>query len=253
MSEWLRPSLDRYDRKARLRPALLSALPLVTSCVLLVPELGAIWGLVGVAVVYSGGATLLIQIGRDLGRALEERLYRLWGGKPSMAMLRYRDNRLSELTKDRYRSFLSSAVPGLELASRLDEEADPELADAGYDSASCWLLEQTRDPEKFGLLLGENINYGFRRNLLALKPIALGIDVAAGVFVIGMAVASWTGEVGSTASALSPEWWTGAVIVAAHSLVFLSYIRVDWVGRAAETYAQRLLGACDALERSMPE
>jgi len=198
MSEWLRPVLDPYDRKARLRPALLSGLPLVASAVLLVPEFGTVWGWVGVTVVFSGGATLLIQIGRDMGRALEGGLYRQWGGKPSMAMLRYRDNRLSELTKDRYRSFLNSAVPGMELASRADEESDPELADAGYDTASSWLLEQTRDAGEFGLLLTENMNYGFRRNLLALKPVALGIDVVAAVFVLRMAATSWTGEVGST-------------------------------------------------------
>ncbi len=186
-----------------------------------------------------------------MGRALEGGLYRQWGGKPSMAMLRYRDNRLSELTKDRYRSFLSSAVPGMELASRADEESDPELADAGYDTASSWLLEQTRDAGEFGLLLTENMNYGFRRNLLALKPVALGIDVVAAVFVLSMAATSWTGEVGSTMYALSLEWWTSAVVIAAHSLVFLSYVRGEWVRRAAETYAGRLLGACDALERSM--
>lgn len=217
----------------------------------MVPELGATWGLVGAAVVYSGCATLLTQMSRDLGRALEERLYCLWDGKPSMAMLRYRDSRLPELTKDRYRSFLSSAVPGLVLASRVEEEANPELADAGYDSASSWLLEQTRDPNKFGLLLAENMNFGFRRNLLALKPIALGIDVVAVVLIIGMVVASWTGEIESTVSALSLEWSAGAVVVVGHALVFLGYIRVDWVRRAADTYARRLLGSCDALEKSM--
>ena len=164
-------------------------------------------------------------------------------------MLRYRDGRLPELTKDRYRSYLSLSVPGLVLASRVEEEADPELADAGYDSAGRWLLEQTRDPEKFGLLLAENINYGFRRNLLALKPIALGLDVVAVALIVGMAGASWTGEVGSTVSALSLGWWTGVVIVLGHSLLYLRYIRADWVLTAAETYAQRLLGACDALDR----
>ena len=56
---------------------------------------------------------LLIQIARDLGKALEERLYQSWGGKPSAAMLRHTDCRLPRPTKDRYRSFLSSVVPGL--------------------------------------------------------------------------------------------------------------------------------------------
>ena len=85
MSDLLKPVLDRYERKARLRPALLCGLPLVASVVLLIPKLGAIWGSIGAVVVYCGGSMLLIQIGRDLGKALEERLYQSWGGKPSAA------------------------------------------------------------------------------------------------------------------------------------------------------------------------
>ena len=248
MSDWLKPVLDRYDRKARLTPALLCGLPLVASVVLLIPELGAIWGSIGVVVVYCGGSILLIQIGRDLGRALERRLYQSWDGKPSTAMLRHTDSRLPKPTKDRYRSFLSGAVPGLALASPQEEEANPEQADAGYDSANRWLLEHTRDHARFDLLYTENMNYGFRRNLLALKPISLGLDAVALILVIGMAVAPWTGQFATTIQALSPESWASVVITAAHTLLFVAYIRADWVQMAAETYAQQLLAACDSLE-----
>ena len=251
MSDWLKPVLDRYDRKARLRPALLCGLPLLASVVLLIPEIGAIWGSIGVVVVYCGGSILLIQIGRDLGKALEGRLYQSWGGKPSAAMLRHTDSRLPKPTKDRYRNFLGSAVPGLALASPHEEEANPEHADAGYDSANRWLLEHTRDHARFALLFTENMNYGFRRNLLALKPIAFGIDAIALMLVIGMAVASWRGDSASTIQALSPEWGASLVITAGHTLLFVAHIRVDWVRMAAETYAQQLLAACDSLESAI--
>ena len=248
MSDWLKPVLDRYDRKARLRPALLCGLPLVVSVVLLVPKLGELWGLIGGVVVYCGGSILLIQLGRDLGKALEKRLYQSWGGKPSAAMLRHNDCRLPKPIKDRYRNFLSSAVSGLALASPQEEEANLEQADAGYDSANRWLLEQTRDHARFDLLFTENMNYGFRRNLLALKPIALGMNAIALMLVIGMAVVSWTGQISSTIPALSLEWWASAAIAAGHTLLFVAYIRADWVRMAADTYAQQLLGACDSLE-----
>ncbi len=248
MSDWLTPVLDQYDRKARLRPALLCGFPLIASVVLLIPEFGAIWGSIGVVIVYCGGSILLTQIGRNLGKALENRLYQSWGGKPSAAMLRHTDSRLAKPTTDRYRSFLSSAVPGLTLASRQDEEKNPEQADAGYESANRWLLEHTRDHARFNLLFAENMNYGFRRSLLVLKPVALGIDSVALMLVIGMAVASWTGQIVSTLPALSPEWWASVVITAGHTLLFVAYIRADWVRMAAETYAQQLLAACDSLE-----
>ena len=251
MSDWLKPVLDLYDRRARLRPALLCSLPLVVLVVLLIPEFGTIWGLISGVVVYCGGFVLLIQIGRDLGKALEERLYQSWGGKPSAAMLRHNDRRLSKPTKDRYRSFLSSAIPGLALASPQEEEANPAQADAGYESANRWLLEHTRDHARFGLLFTENMNYGFRRNLLGLKPIALGLDAIALMLVIGVAVASWKGEFAGTIQDLSLEWWASAVITAIHTLLFAAYIRDDWVRMAAETYAQQLLAACDSLEGAM--
>ena len=217
----------------------------------LIPELGAILGSIGALVVYCGGAVLLVQIGRDLGRSLEGRLYQSWGGKPSAAMLRHADSRLPKPTKDRYRSFLSRAVPGLSLASPQEEDARPEQADAGYDSANRWLLEHTRDHERFDLLFTENMNYGFRRNLLALKPIALVIGTLALILVIGTAVASWTGEFASTLLALSLEWWASVVITIGHILLFVLYIRADWVRITAETYAQQLLAACDSLDSAI--
>ena len=163
-------------------------------------------------------------------------------------MLRHSDSRLPKQTRDRYRSFLGSAVPALALASPQEEEANPEQADAGYDSANRWLLEHTRDHARFDLLFKENMNYGFRRSLLALKPIALGIDAVALMLVIGMAVPSWTGQFYRTIPTLSPEWWASVVITVGHTLLFVAYIRPDWVRMAAETYAQQLLAACDSLE-----
>ena len=191
---------------------------------------------------------LLVQVSRDLGRKLQERLYQSWGGKPSVAMLRHNDSRLLQPTKERYRNFLSNSIPGLTLASPQDEEANPELADVGYETANRWLLQQVDDHARFNLLFIENMNYGFRRNLLALKPIALGMNAIASLLVIVMAVASWTGQFPSTISSLSPEWWVSLAITFGHVLLFLLYIRPNWVRTAANTYGQQLLAACDSLE-----
>jgi hypothetical protein len=63
----------------------------------------------------------------------------------------------------------------------------PERADEMYQSATDWLLANTRDTQKFGLLFEENMNYGFRRNFWALKPLALCIDAAAIIAIGGHA------------------------------------------------------------------
>ena len=179
MLDWLKFVVDPYDRRARLGPVLWCGVPLFASGLLLVPGLGTVWGVLGSVVVYCGGAMLLIQIGRGRGKALEPVLFGLWGGQPSTAMLRHRDGRLNKATKERYRAFLERAVPGLTLASPAEERRDPKAADEAYDSANSWLLERTRNHVQFALLFTENMSYGFRRNLWALKPWALGVAVLA--------------------------------------------------------------------------
>ena len=137
------------------------------------------------------------------------------------------------------------------MASPQEEEENPEQADSGYESANRWLLERTRGKPQFDLLFTENMNYGYRRNLLGLKPVALAIDAVALVLIFGMAVTSWTGQLATTIQALSPEWWVSLIVALGHMLVFALYIQPDWVRTAAETYAHQLLSACDSLNQPL--
>ena len=143
--------------------------------------------------------------------------------------------------------FLCGTVPGLVMLSGDDELNDPEEADARLESANRWLLAQTTDHARFGLLFSENVNYGYRRNLLGMKPIALVLDTCALVAVTAMGVARWTGDVGSTMQSLEPEWWASLLIAVVHAVVFIGIVRSDWVRASAETYAGQLLAACDSL------
>ena len=246
--DMLNSLFDPYDRKARLAPALLCALPLFVSLLLLVPEVGALWGAVGGLVLYCGGAKFLTQVGRDRGKVLEPTLYASWGGKPSVAMLRHSDSRLNAPTKNRYRAFLQRAVPGLALASPEDEKLSPDTAEDGYESANSWLLAQTRDRERFGLLFAENINYGFRRNVWALKPWAFALEVIALVVVALVAFESWTEELSTQIPALGLDLWASLVFILVHVSFFAINIRAAWVRIAADAYAQQLLEACDVLD-----
>ena len=248
MSDIWNSILDPYDRIARLGPALLCGLPLLVSLVLLIPGIGAVWAALGGIVLYGGGATFLVQIGRHRGKALEPELFRSWGGKPSVAMLRHTDSRLNAPVKRRYRAFLERAVPELQLASPEDEESCRRIADEGYEGASAWLLTQTRDQKRFALLFRENINYGFRRNLWALRPWAFGLEALAIAIVGGVAFDSWTENLSATIQTLSTEWWVSLILTVVHGSCFTLMVRKTWVRLAAEAYALQLLAACDMLE-----
>ena len=248
MPDFLALVFNPYDRVARLQPALLAALPLLVSIVLLIPEFGLIWAASGGLVLYCGGTTFLTQAGRDRGKCMEPALFQSWGGKPSTAMLRHSDTRLVGATKERYRNFLASVVPGLTLASEDQERRCPEQAEDAYESAIDWLLAQTRDRGRFELLFRENINYGFRRNIWALKSCAF---VMAGIAVATIAVLvfnNWTGEPIVVVESVGMQIWASLVLALTHIFFFAFKVRKKWVRVAAEAYARRLLAACDALD-----
>lgn len=247
MSDFLTALFDPYDRKARIQPALLSVVPVFVVCLLLIPELGPIWTTVGGVILYCGSVMLLAQLGRDRGKRLEPMLFDSWDGKPSVAMLRHRDTRLAQPTKERYRAFLTANISGLELASPQVEQQSPTLADDGYSSVTSWLLTQTRDGPQFRLIFKENINYGFRRNIWALRPWAFGADLVAITFLLLVEADAWTGEIASTLRAVGSPAWTCLAVILAHGLLFSFRIRRDWVKVAAEAYAFQLLAACDTM------
>ena len=247
MSNFLALLFDPYDRKARVQPALLTVVPILVVCLLLIPQLSIMWATVGGVLLSCGSITLLAQVGRDRGKELEPMIFAAWGGKPSVAMLRHRDTRLAKPTKDRYRAFLTANISGLELASPEVEQQSPAQADDGYESSTAWLLAQTRDRARFRLIFQENINYGFRRNTWALRPWALAVDLIAIVLVLLLESDAWSGEIGTAIQAVSEPAWMCLAVTLIHGLLFCFLVRPNWVKVAAEAYAYQLLGACDTI------
>ena len=240
-------SLDAYDRKARLQPALWTALSVLVAALLLLPSETMAWRLLLGFLTYAGGATVLVQHVRNRGKSVEPALFDLWDGKPSVAMLRHRDSRLNTAAKLRYHAFLQSRIPGLKFPSQADEQSCPREADETYESAGVWLRAQTRDSSRFPMVFQENVNYGFRRNLWAMRPTALGIDVLTFLLFALYAASVWQGSMHATLARLSPEVIACAALVGGHALVCLFGIRPNAVRVVAEEYARQLLSACDVL------
>lgn len=110
---------------------------------------------------------------RQRGRAVEKRMTAKEGGLPTTCWLRHRDTNVDPVTKARYHAFLAKNVPGLQVPSQSHEQQRPTMADDIHRSAVKWLLENRRDTTKYALVLEENVQYGFRRNMLGGKWIAI--------------------------------------------------------------------------------
>ena len=130
-----------------------------------------------------------------------------------------------------------AALPTLE-----QEKTKPADADATYSTCGDYLLSRTRDKERFQLLFQENVNYGFRRNLWAMKPVGVTICVLALValaFIMrmetGAGTVPWFANLSAIALvALLLTWW-------------IIRITPSWVKIVADAYALRLLGSIDEL------
>ncbi|WP_426436042.1 hypothetical protein [Bradyrhizobium genosp. P] len=228
------PKFDKYTLFARLFPAVIAAAPALALAWVVVTsgtEIRLVHGIAGTAL-----AVLLLAFAdaaRRRGKAIEPRLIEAMGGLPSITMLRHRDAAFDAATKLRMHAFLAAKIS--EAAPTPAQEAqDPEAADAFYKRAGDWLRENTRNQKKFDILFNENISYGYRRNLYALKWIALVVNVLIVAGCIGQYVFHWPAKA-------DPELTPVFVIAFLHACYLLVFSTRAAVTEAACTYARQLL------------
>lgn len=228
--------LDAYTRVARITPGLIAAAPAL--CVAGVGGLTDDPGIRALAVLSAALAVVLAVVVRSAGRRLESALWASWGGSPTVRRLRWRGAGQTDTVERlhaRMNELLSERLP-----DRDEEASDPERADRRYEEAIAVLRERTRDEARFRLVAKENADYGFRRNSLGIRLVALWIA----------AIATGTSLV--AAFVRGDEWgrWGIATIVGVAALFYWSRIVTpNWVREAAELYSDRLLEAVDTLRR----
>jgi len=222
---------DPYERKARIYPALLCLLPIAVAVSIKLPELyTSLSGLVALVVAF-GGLHLLAQIARDGGKRLEQGLFDSWGGMPSVNIFRHRDGIIPTPEKKALHQLLSNKTKVEAPTFKLESE-HPEDADEIYRSWSNYLRNHSRDTTKYSLLFKENINYGFRRNILGMKNIygLFGV-IALCVFFIP-SLPSF--EVNNTDFIMM-------IVISLYTLWFMFFVQTDWVKTPSDEYAKRLI------------
>jgi hypothetical protein len=143
--------------------------------------------------------------------------------------------RQNAVIRDRRRKRLEEVIEA-KLPNLTKERLNPRAADDEYHAAVRQLIVLVRAKSgSFPRIQDENISYGFRRNLYALKPIALCVLAATGVICVASLVTR------------GPHWPVAlsVTMTLTLALVWLFAVKPEWVRQAGDTYAERLFEALD--------
>jgi hypothetical protein len=232
--------IDLYTWRARIAPAVLASLPLLSLGVLVLPLLkdgDKLWSLASVAV-----TTFAALAARRAGNRIQPSLIEAWSGWPTTVRLQYRSATSPQEIARRHGHMHRILGADLDLPDADHERADLAGADRIYADAMKRIVPLVRGNPEFRLLNVENRNFGYARNLLGLRPFGLGC--AALSLVISAAVA---GVLVFTHSAV---YATGLLLPALVSLVALALwtqVDADYVRPSAEAYADRVVEALEGL------
>lgn len=236
-------NFDAYTWRARIIPVFVVIFPLAVAVSLWAPGLALIGRLAGMLLVPFGVAMLMSQIGRDLGKRREPRLWGKWGGAPTTQLLRHGNDKANPVIRERYHKRLAALQPDLTLPTAEEEAGDAARADHAYEACVRYLITRTRDRKRFPLLFGENVNYGFRRNLWGMKPFGALFSLA-GLAACGLYLRLYW----ESFRLVSAEGAAGAAINLALILFWLFWVTPSWVRIAGDAYAERLLETCEELQ-----
>lgn len=239
--------MDTYTRRARLYPIYLLFLPVALPGVALGWEPASSWvRLAGLAVV-SGLPLLAAQSGRWAGKRKEPALFAAWGGPPTTTLLRHRSSG-NPIALARRHDLIGRST-GIRLPSAAEEAADPQSADAVYETAVAALRERTRSRDEFPLVFDELCNYGFRRNLWGHRKLGTTLAVGGALIALGAAVLDITGVI----SLSTPTALIVFVVDAISAILWARMVTEEWVRQAADAYAERLLSSAERLSASIED
>jgi hypothetical protein len=187
-----------------------------------------------IAFILGAGAIVVCGLVRGLGRALEPALWAGWGGPPTTQRLRWSGPTPTAVQRRRHE--LAERVLAEALPTEAEEQSDPVGSDERYEVAVAALRDLTRDEARFKLVAEENAEYGFRRNCLGLRPLAIVVALivffASGILFLAESQSQFL--VPAAASVLMFAFWAAVV-------------RDRWVRSAADRYAVRLLETVESL------
>lgn len=235
---------DNYTLRARYYPVVILFFPVIILGIFYSLQFETYFHFLGSVGVAGALTYLFSQLGRDAGKQKEAALWQNWGGTPSIQVLRWTNAIIDPHTKKRYHEKLFrvcpvSTIPTLEL-----EQSSPTITDSIYQAWTKYLIAQTRDKQKFPLLIKENTSYGFRRNLWGLRSV--GISITAGLIIVNYLY--WALKLETSNIMLFPDSFLySTTMLFVMMLFWLLIVNRKWVRLVAFAYGERLLESIDQI------
>jgi hypothetical protein len=238
---------DDYERRARVAPGLLAVLPVALLATVLGLRQNPIVSAIAGLVVAAGGPLVLAGLVRQRGLHLQRELFESWGGPPTTELLRLRHGTASEPLRDQRRASVARAAGG-RLPTLDEERADAVGSDERIAAAVAVIRERTRDHGRYPIVFSENRDYGFERNMLAMRPTALLVSIGA---VAALVIAGTVAVVAKSTISLSAVI-LGVLAVCMVGVGWWRYPSVERVRAAGARYAAALLDAAAVVDQAVP-
>ena len=238
--------LDAYTLQARFLPALVLLFPAILLIAGLLPDMSQLPTMIGFGIISIALAVLATQYVRDAGKDFEKFLVKTWGGYPTTLELMYSRTTLSTVALKGYREKISQLYPDLELPSEQDEVINPDKSMQILDEAVRRSREATRDTKQFQLLYQENVSYGFRRNLVALRF----FGVLSCILCSLLAAVPILAPEKVAISISYPFMYMALATSLLFLILWLIEWNVAWVHKAAQRYANQLLSSLHDVKKN---
>lgn len=231
---------DRYERKARLLPALIVVLPLAIAVASLVGLQADWYSALGAGALFEGILGVgLSHLARIPGTVFGEKLAKRWSGQPTHRWLRPGDVTHSEAQKSRWRGAIRT-LTGLTIPATATKTA--EEIDKLIDDAVRQLRNRLREEPAARMVTVHNEDYGFARNLGGLRWAWLAFSVL-GVGACGLGLYMGRGHL------LAMVVEVGFALLSG----YVAFTLPGYVRHCADRYAESLFAAAitvaDGLER----
>ncbi|PSH62222.1 hypothetical protein [Phyllobacterium sophorae] len=229
---------DSYTLRARVFPALIAGLPTLAMLFFVIP-----WDRLGIShLIASTMAIVLLVAFADVARRAGRNVETILGTRATPELWYRTDNAIDSISKERYRAFMGTKLQ-VSPPTEQDEISNPAQADQFYLSAGFWLRDHTRDTKKFKLLYEELLTYGFRRNLLGLKPVALCLNAIVAILCLAAIVSPVELPIHQSIERLTVV----IVAVVLHSAYMIFAVGKQAVREASRSYGVQLIASCETL------